>query len=211
MKFNSSFNLSLLPVTLGLIAAIGSGLTEPAIARPMVSDQMVSDQMVSDQPGTTQSVELEGSAIQAGVMHLSDLTRSPDPTGLILMAQSKALAGSWRLANMTEGNMPTPMVPPQGVEPTAEFTDGRIFGSGGCNRFNGGYEVSGNQLSIGPLASTFMACEPAVMNQETKYLTALQGAERYEIDDQGQLTIFYQTEQGSGVLRFTSQTVRGLW
>lgn len=74
----------------------------------------------------------------------------------------------------------------------------------------GGYQTQGEQLSIGPLASTFMACEEPIANQEFKYLNALQAAQRYEVD-QGQLTIFYQTEQESGVLRFTAQAVPGLW
>lgn len=128
-----------------------------------------------------------------------------------IMAQASALSGSWRLLNMTEADLPTPMLPPAGSEPTVEFADGRIFGSGGCNRFNGGYEVNGNQLSIGPLASTFMACEEPIMTQETKYLTALQGAQRYEVNEPGQLTIFYETEQGSGVMRFAAESVRGMW
>lgn len=125
------------------------------------------------------------------------------------MAQSSSLSGSWRLANMTSGNLPTPMLPVG--ELTVEFSGDRIAGSGGCNRFMGGYKAQGGELSIGPLASTFKACEEAVMTQETQYLAALQGAQRYEIDDQGNLTIYYQTEQGSGVLRFTTQTIRGLW
>lgn len=127
------------------------------------------------------------------------------------VAESSSLTGSWRLVNMTEANSPTPMVPPQNTEPTAEFSGNRIAGSGGCNRFMGGYKIQDGQLSIGPLASTFMACEPPVMNQELKYLAALQGAQRYEIDDQGNLTIFYQTDQGSGVLRFVAQATKGLW
>lgn len=40
---------------------------------------------------------------------------------------------------------------------------------------------------------------------------ALQGAQRYEVSSQEELRIFYQTEQESGVLRFTAQPVRGLW
>jgi heat shock protein HslJ len=48
------------------------------------------------------------------------------------------------------------------------------------------------------------------MTQEFKYLQALQGAQRYEVNNQG-LQIFYKTDQGSGVLRFVSQSVRGLW
>ncbi|WNZ21537.1 META domain-containing protein [Leptolyngbya sp. NK1-12] len=127
----------------------------------------------------------------------------------LLMAQSTALAGNWRLANMTEDPTPTPMVP--AGELTVEFAGDRISGSGGCNRFTGSFDTEGNQLQVSPLASTFKACEQSIMDQETRYLTALQGAQRYELDDQGQLTIFYQTDQTSGVLRFTNQTVRGMW
>ncbi|XPM57975.2 MAG: META domain-containing protein [Leptolyngbya sp. IPPAS B-1204] len=130
-------------------------------------------------------------------------------TTSLLMAQSTALAGNWRLANMTEDPTPTPMVP--AGELTVEFAGDRISGSGGCNRFTGSFNTEGNQLQVSPLASTFKACEQSIMDQETRYLTALQGAQRYELDDQGQLTIFYQTEQTSGVLRFTNQTVRGMW
>ena len=127
------------------------------------------------------------------------------------MAQTSSITGNWRLVNMTESSTPTPMVPPQDTELTADFADGRLSGSGGCNRFMGGYQTQADQLSIEPLASTFMACEEPVMTQETKYLAALQGAQRYEVNDQGELQIFYQTEQGSGTLRFVSQTVPALW
>lgn len=48
------------------------------------------------------------------------------------------------------------------------------------------------------------------MNQEFKFLKALQGAQRYEVNDDG-LQIFYTTEEGSGVLRFVSQAITGLW
>jgi heat shock protein HslJ len=127
------------------------------------------------------------------------------------MAQTSSIAGNWRLANMTAGETPTPMVPSADIELTADFADGRITGSGGCNRFMGGYELDGDRLTIGPLASTFKACEEPIMSQEMLYLNALQGAQRYELDTQGNLTIVYQTEQESGVLRFVPQTVRALW
>jgi len=129
------------------------------------------------------------------------------------MAQSSsAIAGKWRLVNMTEGDSPMPMVLPRSPEVTAEFAGDRLSGSGGCNRFSGGFEASDASLAIGPLASTFKACEEAIMQQEVKYLQALQEAQRYEVDRDG-LQIFYQTEQGSGVLRFVAQTstVRALW
>lgn len=124
------------------------------------------------------------------------------------IAQSSALIGSWRLANMTEPPFPTPMVP--STDLTADFAGDRVTGSGGCNRFNGGFNTNGNQLTIDPLATTRKACEEGVMTQEARFLKALQTAQRYEVNDQG-LQIFYKTDQGTGVLRFTSQTVRGLW
>jgi heat shock protein HslJ len=125
------------------------------------------------------------------------------------MAQS-SLTGNWRLVNMTVSGTPTPMVPPQSTQLTAEFSGDRISGSGGCNRFMGGFQTQGEQLSIGPLASTFKACEESILDQEIRYLKALEGAERYEVNGQ-ELTISYQTEQESGVLRFAAETVPGLW
>lgn len=134
-----------------------------------------------------------------------------NPTSPYEMVQFSSLKGSWRLANMAESNLPTPMVPPQETELTANFSQGRITGSGGCNRFMGSYEIKGDRLTINQLASTFKACQEPIMNQESKYMKALQGAQRFELDDKGQLTIYYQSEQESGVLRFTSKNVRGLW
>jgi len=130
------------------------------------------------------------------------------PVPSFQIAQSKSIQGSWRLANMTEPGSPMPMLPSQ--ELTADFAKGQISGSGGCNRFNGDYTTNKNQLKIGPLASTFKACPEAIMTQETRYLTALQAAQRYQINQDG-LQIFYQTKDGSAVLRFTAQSVRGLW
>ncbi|MBE9010156.1 hypothetical protein IQ250_08060 [Pseudanabaenaceae cyanobacterium LEGE 13415] len=49
-------------------------------------------------------------------------------------------------------------------------------------------------MRISPLASIFIAREESIMSQEMMLLVALQGAERYEVD-QGQLTIFHKTEQ----------------
>ncbi len=69
------------------------------------------------------------------------------------------------------------------VEATLEFTEtGKVAGSGSCNRFFGTVEISGASIKISPLGSTRMACAEAAMNQEGKYLTALQDAERYTRD-----------------------------
>jgi heat shock protein HslJ len=60
---------------------------------------------------------------------------------------------------------------------------GKVAGNGSCNRFFGPAEINGDTIKLGPLASSRMACPQAVMNQETKYLEALQAAERFEWKD----------------------------
>ena len=69
---------------------------------------------------------------------------------------------------------------------TASFgKDGNLSGNAGCNNYNGSYTVNGNQITIGPHASTMMFCEePAgTMDQEAQYLAALQTAATYQIEN----------------------------
>ena len=60
---------------------------------------------------------------------------------------------------------------------------GKVAGNGSCNRFFGSAEINGDAIKLGALGSTRMACPEAVMNQESKYLEALQAAERFEWKD----------------------------
>jgi heat shock protein HslJ len=64
----------------------------------------------------------------------------------------------------------------EGVEVTATFgDDGRVTGSGGCNRFFGPFALDGESVVIGPLATTRkLRLEPAgVGEQEAAFLAAL--------------------------------------
>jgi heat shock protein HslJ len=70
------------------------------------------------------------------------------------------------------------------IQATLTFPEtGKLAGNGSCNRFFGPAEIDGNTLKLGPLGSTRMACPEAVMNQETKYMQALQASERFEWKD----------------------------
>lgn len=70
------------------------------------------------------------------------------------------------------------------VQATLTFPEtGKVAGNGSCNRFFGPAEMNGDIVKLGPLASSRMACPEAVMNQETKYLEALQAAERFDWKD----------------------------
>jgi heat shock protein HslJ len=83
------------------------------------------------------------------------------------------LAGNWNVTGVNNGQ--EAVVSPQlGTTLNASFgPDGRVTGSGGCNTFTGPYTLEGRDLRIGPLASTRRACEPSIMDQETRFLAAL--------------------------------------
>jgi len=78
------------------------------------------------------------------------------------------------------------------LQSTIEITaDGQVTGKGGCNGFGGKATVTGDKISFGPLVATQMACPPAIMDQETKFLGALNDARRWLVDDQrGKLILF---------------------
>jgi heat shock protein HslJ len=90
------------------------------------------------------------------------------------------------------------------AQATLSFPEaGKVAGRGSCNRFFGPAQVSGDAVKMGPLGSTRMACAEAVMNQETKYLNALQAAERFEWKD---LYLLIYCKGLEKPLRFTRMT-----
>ena len=73
---------------------------------------------------------------------------------------------------------------------TLSFAEGRVSGRSGCNLYSGPVEVGKGTLKVGALISTKMACmEGGLMQQESTYLNALQGARRYSFGGDGKLTI----------------------
>ncbi|MDZ4130468.1 MAG: META domain-containing protein [Hydrogenophaga sp.] len=68
------------------------------------------------------------------------------------------------------------------VQATLAFPEaGRVTGNSSCNRFFGSYTLMQDRIALGHLAGTRMACAPAVDEQETRYLDALQKAQRLEV------------------------------
>jgi putative lipoprotein len=60
-------------------------------------------------------------------------------------------------------------------------TDGKVSGSTGCNRFTGTAAIVGTSLTFAPLATTRMACDPALMKQESAILAALQSVKSFAL------------------------------
>jgi heat shock protein HslJ len=94
----------------------------------------------------------------------------------------RTLVGAWVLKSYTDGKGGA--VPVMAAAPvTAKFlADGSLSGSSGCNQYSTTYSTSGESISISQAAATTrMACEPAVMVQETAYLTILPKAGKFVI------------------------------
>jgi META domain len=79
------------------------------------------------------------------------------------------LTGGWTVVN--GGSAPASV---QGVVRLV-FGDGRVFSETGCNTVRGPVSVAESVLVTGPLMSTRMACEPALMEQE-RWITEMLGA-----------------------------------
>jgi heat shock protein HslJ len=94
------------------------------------------------------------------------------------MTMGVDLAGSeWRPSFLSAMDLPP------GVVMQVEFQpDGRITGTGGCNRFFGGYRLSGTHIRIGPLASTRKGC-PGLIKLEAMFFATLQAAASFEQTD----------------------------
>jgi heat shock protein HslJ len=85
---------------------------------------------------------------------------------------------------------------------TLQFTADSIQGFGGCNQYRGGYQTQQNRLTVGEIASTKKACSPDQMRLEQTFLAGLSNVQRYEIDRAGNLRLFFQQANQSGVLTF---------
>lgn len=74
------------------------------------------------------------------------------------------------------------------AQSTIEFTaDNTVSGNTCVNRFNGKLEFDGTTFKLGPLAATRRAGPPALMDQESRFIAALDQIRRFRLDDSGLL------------------------
>lgn len=85
------------------------------------------------------------------------------------------------------------------IVPTIEFgQDDSIAGFAGCNSFSGSFMFDGEAITIGPIVSTKIACEPPASAVEAEYLAALAGVSTWSVDADGRLLL-----GGAVPLRYT--------
>ncbi|MFK8328968.1 META domain-containing protein [Pseudomonas sp. BJa5] len=60
-------------------------------------------------------------------------------------------------------------------------SDGRAYGNAGCNHWFAPYQLEGDKLTFGKVGSTRKLCAPALMEQEKRFLQALETVQRWDI------------------------------
>jgi heat shock protein HslJ len=169
------------------------------ITSPLASTMMACAQALMDQEsaylkalGEIQTFNVTGDTL---ILSGADNKRL-----LVFKAQSQDLAGtSWEVIGYNNGKQAVTSVL-AGTTLTAEFgKNGSLSGNSGCNTYNGTYTVTGDQIKIGPLATTRMACPQEIMDQETQYLAALQTAATYRVEGTG---LDLRTQEGALAVDF---------
>lgn len=100
------------------------------------------------------------------------LAEGAPPDGFDSGAPLGRLAGSeWRVTLLGPSTVQAELF-------VAFGSEGMLSGHGGCNRLNGRYQQDGSALSIGPVATTRMNCEPGIMDIEQTFVAALEAGSR---------------------------------
>lgn len=116
-------------------------------------------------------------------------------------AQHQSLEGIiWMLNGIVEGDAVVSMAADSEI--TTTFVDGSVAGYAGCNQYSAPYTVTDNQITLGPIVSTKMACEGEQGEREATFLAALQQTAGYEIE-RDSLTLF--DVNGNALIMFTAQ------
>ena len=165
----------------GTYTVSGNSIT---ISSSMATTMMMCDESVMEQESAYLKALAEAKtyAVKGDQLTLTDA----DKTSLaIYKAQSQDLSGtSWEVTGYNNGKQAVTGTL-AGTTLTADFgKDGSLSGNAGCNTYSGSYKVNGDQITIGPLASTMIVCDQpeGVMEQEAHYLVALQSAATYQIE-----------------------------
>lgn len=182
----------------GTYAADASSLTIKPAGTTMMAcaeDVMAQEQAYMAALATSASYKVTGDKLE--------IMNADGTVVLTFTAQMQpSLAGSeWSATFYNNGKGAVVNVLP-GTTITAVFgADNTLSGSAGCNQYSTTYTIDGNDMIIsGAIATTRMACEQAVMDQEMAYLAALPTTASYSIVN-GELDL--RTTEGAQVASYT--------
>lgn len=90
---------------------------------------------------------------------------------------ASALAGRAFLSQSATGITVAP-----GAALRIEFRDGQVSFSGGCNGHSGAATFDGDQLTVGPMMATMMACDQPLMEQDATVAALLNAGVTVQLD-----------------------------
>jgi heat shock protein HslJ len=108
-------------------------------------------------------------AVVAGITGCASTMAAPGKSNLM---------GAWTVEYI--GERPVIDSSPAFIEFAEE---GRAGGNASCNRFTGVYVLSGSSMSFSNMASIKKMCFPALMEQETRFLAALERVAKVQIQN----------------------------
>ncbi|MDF2117991.1 META domain-containing protein [Roseiarcaceae bacterium H3SJ34-1] len=112
--------------------------------------------------------------------------------------QAASPAGRWLAEDIQGGGVI------DRLQSTLEIAaDGRTSGSGGCNRIGGKAVINGNNIAFGAMFGTKMACSPAIMAQEDKFLKALGQTRSFRLDPR-ERKLYLMDAAGTVVVRLVA-------
>ena len=132
----------------------------------------------------------------------SDKTASDAIQGLEEAKSFDLKASEWRLKQFVNAN--GLVVPVQeGTAIEMVFANGKLSGSGGCNRYFGSYKLDDETgLSVvNPLGATMMACSQTINEQERLYFDFLAKVDAYQLGENGHSLVLLNKE-GKSLLVF---------
>ena len=146
--------------------------------------------MACEAPASTVESELlhrleETTSFTVGVSGL-ELLDASGKTVVHANVSNSSLVGDWAITGYLNAEANGFMSVLEGdAAPTASFAeDGTVSGNAGCNTYNGPWTQSDDrtEISVGPLATTRMACaDQDVNDQETSLLQALEASVSAEV------------------------------
>ena len=75
------------------------------------------------------------------------------------------------------------------------FGENRLAGMASCNHYGGQYELTAEGVSFDYMFATKMACAPALMNQEQRFLELMSDVKLVSIGRHGELVLTTSTGQ----------------
>ena len=149
-------------------------------------------------------IEVDGATLWQSEARPVDLTSETIDLGSVMLravdepdkaandTPAGSLSGTWVVEDILGGGI----IDDSRV--TLDFSEGRVAGRASCNSYQGAWSLEDGKLSIVNVGVTMMACPEALMNQERRFLDALNSADGIRFDDTGAL---FLTSGGDDLLR----------